>query len=104
MNKIWHDVEVAHFSYHQGHLWLQLEFEGNQEPVDILGIGKFRVNARMNGKLVPVMSFTTSFLKPRRIVLYSRDIPALRTIKLFDKANNLAIHVFTGDQIEIHRR
>ncbi|MHA1996865.1 MAG: hypothetical protein ACTSU9_02040 [Promethearchaeota archaeon] len=88
-------------NFNEVNLWVQLEFSDDRDGVDIFGNGEFTVNVRRHNRLTPVSHYIDEIDEPTRIVYFLRELPPLTTIKIFDKSNNLVVHIFTSDRVEI---
>ncbi len=103
MHRVFRDLERVSLNHMQDHLWLTLSFKaGKREDVNIMGTGNFTIFTKEKSKLKPTDNVTLAVDEPSRVVFFEQDIPALTTIKVFDKDNELLFHLITEEKVEIN--
>lgn len=98
MHRVWRDVARVGLQYIDGNLWIQID----QDPqVNLLGTGTFKIYAKEGEDVIQREEVQLDIEGPARVVYFTQDIPALTTIKIFDKHNTMRFHLVSEEDVEI---
>ena len=101
MHRVWRALSEVSLHCMDGHLWIQLRAAAGGKETNILGNGTFKVFAREGDGLVERDNMQMDIEGPARVVLFTQSIPALTTIKIFDKENTMRFHLVSEEDVEI---